>query len=344
MPTFPIPVFVACVLGFASLRLWQQSGRATPMGLLLMLCAVQSLIIALAQHYGVPPMRAVQPLVAALIPPAAWMAYRNAASRADILHAIGPLAAGAALLVSPQFLDVLLPGLFVVYGALILRSAKDGTDAQPDVRLASGDLPARIWLVIGAALIASALSDVLIVAAQVAGYPELRHWIISVFSVGNLLVIGALSVSQHVQTVADDALDESAQASPDAPPPPKVVDPEIWDRLQAFMQTQKPYLDPDLTLSRLSRKLGVPAKSLSATINLATGENVSRYINAARIAAAQSAILDGASITSAMLMSGFNTKSNFNREFLRVVGTSPSGWQGETARTDHRASAPDPAP
>jgi AraC-like DNA-binding protein len=27
-----------------------------------------------------------------------------------------------------------------------------------------------------------------------------------------------------------------------------------------------------------------------------------------------------------MLESGFNTKSNFNREFLRVVGKSPSEW------------------
>jgi AraC-like DNA-binding protein len=27
-----------------------------------------------------------------------------------------------------------------------------------------------------------------------------------------------------------------------------------------------------------------------------------------------------------MLSSGFNTKSNFNREFLRVAGVSPSEW------------------
>ena len=27
-----------------------------------------------------------------------------------------------------------------------------------------------------------------------------------------------------------------------------------------------------------------------------------------------------------MLASGFNTKSNFNREFLRVTGKNPSDW------------------
>ena len=84
----------------------------------------------------------------------------------------------------------------------------------------------------------------------------------------------------------------------------------------------------------MSRKLGVPAKSLSATINLATGENVSRFINKARIAAAQKAMLDGESVTNAMLTCGFNTKSNFNREFLRIVGTSPSAWLNEVRQLD----------
>ncbi|MCK0097339.1 helix-turn-helix domain-containing protein [Yoonia sp. F2084L] len=42
------------------------------------------------------------------------------------------------------------------------------------------------------------------------------------------------------------------------------------------------------------------------------------------------------SITNAMLSSGFNTKSNFNREFLRISGKSPSDWL-----TDHRATCPE---
>ncbi len=330
MPTFPIPVFIACVLAFASLRLWQQREHANPLVLLLILCAAQSLIIALNQHYGVSVMRLVQPLVASFIPSAAWIAYRGHASRADVLHALGPGAAASALLVAPQFLDVLLPGLFVVYGGLILFSAMQGADTQPKALLASSDLAARIWLVIGAALIASALSDVLIVATQVAGYPELQPWIISVFSVGNLLIIGALSFSPYLQTVEDDERDEA--------PTTQVADPEIWDRIQTFMEVQRPYLDPDLTLSRLSRKLGVPAKSLSATINRTTGENVSRFINQARIAEAQKAMLNGESVTNAMLMSGFNTKSNFNREFLRVVGASPSAWLNEAGTSGQNST------
>lgn len=92
------------------------------------------------------------------------------------------------------------------------------------------------------------------------------------------------------------------------------------------MAGQKPYLDPELSLSKLSRKLGVPVKQLSEAINKVTGENVSRYINAARINEAKAVLSSGENVTSAMLSSGFNTKSNFNREFLRVAGVSPSEW------------------
>ncbi len=89
---------------------------------------------------------------------------------------------------------------------------------------------------------------------------------------------------------------------------------------------QRPFLDPDLTLSRLSRKLAVPAKHLSAAINRVKNENVSRYINRLRIDHACQLIGEGKSVTDAMLSSGFNTKSNFNREFLRVKGESPRKW------------------
>ncbi|MEO1422287.1 MAG: AraC family transcriptional regulator [Pseudomonadota bacterium] len=176
---------------------------------------------------------------------------------------------------------------------------------------------------IGAALIGSAFSDLLIIASQISGYPELRPWIISVFSVGNLLLIGALGLSPHLQTTRDDRGTEGPdRRSPDG----RVADAHIWDRVQTYMSEHKPYLDPDLTLTRLSRKLGIPAKTLSSTINLTTGGNVSRFINEARINAAQTAMLNGESVTGAMLSSGFNTKSNFNREFLRVTGKSPTDW------------------
>jgi AraC-like DNA-binding protein len=60
--------------------------------------------------------------------------------------------------------------------------------------------------------------------------------------------------------------------------------------------------------------------------NRASGENVSRYVNRLRIENACRLMLQGQNVTAAMLDSGFNTKSNFNREFLRLKQESPSKW------------------
>lgn len=333
MPTLPVPVFVALVLTFSCLRLWATQGRFSALGLLLAICAAQSLVIALAQHYGVPGTRWVQPLGASLVPPAAWFAYTvtaiRPAARVDALHGLVPVAAIAAILVAPRFLDVLLPGAFVGYGIGILAQALRGADAQPRAVLAHGDIPARIWLLIGAALIASAFSDILIVLAQMTGRGELRAWIISLFSVGNLLLIGLFSLSPYLR---NDELEKPEPPTDGAEP-----DGELWERVTAFMAREKPYLDPNLTIARLARKLRVPAKALSTTINRATGANVSRLVNDARIRHAQAALVRGETVTEAMLSSGFNTKSNFNREFLRVAGTNPSDWLkaegGSTGKT-----------
>lgn len=330
MPSLPIPVFVAIVLGFACLRLVAEQRRLGPLGALLGICALQSLIIALAQHYGVQGMRWVQPITAAFIPPAAWLACQLTAVRrgrpTDLLHGLVPLAALGTILLMPEGLDLLLPGAFLAYGIAILVQSLRGADAQPATPLAHGSIPARIWLVIGGALVASAFSDGLILLAQSTGRPQWQPWIITLFSVGNLLLIGLFSLSPYLRS----------EAAPDPGPPHNDPEPdaELWARATEYMAREKPYLDAGLTLAQLARKLRVPAKALSTTINRATGENVSRFVNKARIMEAQTALLRGESVTEAMLTSGFNTKSNFNREFLRVAGASPSDWlkaQPETA-------------
>jgi AraC-like DNA-binding protein len=97
-------------------------------------------------------------------------------------------------------------------------------------------------------------------------------------------------------------------------------------RLNRLLAEEQLYLDPGLTLARLAKRLHVPAKRLSAAINQAAGENVSRFINGFRIRRACERLEAGDNVTTAMLESGFNAKSNFNREFLRVTGSTPSAW------------------
>jgi AraC-like DNA-binding protein len=192
------------------------------------------------------------------------------------------------------------------------------------MRMEAGDIPGLIWQIIGWALVCSALSDGLIVMAQIFGAAYLQPWIISISASTTLIIIGALTLS--------GALENSAGEPEDLPAPPReadALDAQIMAQLEAMMVQSKPYLNPDLTMSQLSRRLRIPVRQLSGAINRVAGENASRYINAARIAAAQSALLEGETVTQAMLGAGFNTKSNFNREFLRVTGDSPSDWMAK---------------
>ena len=337
MPSLPIPMISSLFLGVLLVRVWLIDRRHGPLLVLLAVCAVQGVIISLAQHYRVSVFMMIQPVTATLVPPMAWVAFQTTAVRqftkADYLNLLAPLCAVASLLVAPNFLDTLIPALSVGYGIAILWVSLQGTDAMPRMRLGAGELPSHIWNVIGAALIAAALTDVFIVAAQLMGASYLQPWIISIYSSIMLLVVGGLSLSSALDTETPEQ---------DTPPEQTVSDQDIVivGKLDDLMADQQLYLNPDLTLSLLSRRLLVPAKQLSSAINRSTGGNVSRYINAARIKAAQERLLAGESITNAMLGSGFNTKSNFNREFLRIAQKSPSEWLADQAATGTEAIDP----
>ncbi|WP_370040283.1 helix-turn-helix domain-containing protein [Sinorhizobium fredii] len=105
-------------------------------------------------------------------------------------------------------------------------------------------------------------------------------------------------------------------------------DREVLDRIDHLLAEQRLSRDENLTLSRLARRAGVPARLISGAVNRLARKNVSQYINDFRIAEA-CRLLRGTDmpVTAAMLESGFQTKSNFNREFRRVTSLSPASWR-----------------
>jgi AraC-like DNA-binding protein len=327
MPVLPIPMIVALLL--AGLLIKRLVGRDTHVTLLALIavCVLQSAIMALVQYYGLTSIRPLQPLVAMVIPPVAWFAFARASGaesegRAWLLHGLGPALALLSLILAPALLDGLIPLSFTAYGAAILLRLRPGEVSLPHSRLQGEALPLQAWRIIGLSLIASAASDVAIAVSLSRGMTGMLFWLPSLLSSLSILSLCVLSLSSAMESPRDQE-----QGGRDMLPD---VDSErhqsTIDKLQSYLAAHKPFKDPDLTLDRLSRKLLVPAKQLSAAINRSTGENVSRYINRHRIEEACLLLLAGQSVTSAMLESGFNTKSNFNREFRRVTGESPSDW------------------
>ena len=326
----------ALVLGFLCAALVLRRDRHWLVSVLLGACALQALIISLGQHYGMDAFRAVQPVTAASIPPLAWLAYRVMAIRSlrpgrDALHLMGPVVTLGCAVYAPDALDLAVPSLYVGYGAALVLAAVHGVDGMPKTRLETGDVPRRIWGFMGVALLVSAFIDAAVALALMAGAPHWQPWIVSAGSACTLAMLGALALSQSLPSHSlGEAAPETGTAS--GHDVNSTADAEIVARLNALLTERELYLDPDLTLGRLSRRLGVPVKQLSAAINRVTHGNVSRYVNRFRIERACERLLAGESVAIAMDSSGFSTRSNFNREFRRVTGTSPSGWRDEATR------------
>ena len=94
------------------------------------------------------------------------------------------------------------------------------------------------------------------------------------------------------------------------------------------LEEQALFLDPDLTLAKIARKVGIPARQISAAINRTASQNVSQWVNHYRIEHAKKLLATtSAPITQIYLDSGFQTKSNFHREFSRLTKQTPSAYR-----------------
>jgi AraC-like DNA-binding protein len=327
LPVLPIPMIIALLLfGFLTHRLVTGETHVSILALMAA-CATQGAIIALVQHYGVTALRPVQALMAMTIPPLAWAAFRNAAGgdirlKTMLWHTGGLGLAIFCLAFNPFLLDLLIPASFAAYGIVMLFHLRRGEDSLLHSRLESGSRAVLAWRILGVSLIASAFCDLAIAYGMAQGGPSAVLWIPSLVSSLSLLSLGVLSLSNAIESRRE--LETDVVSEEDV-----MRDQSIIKKLDKYLSEQRPYLDPDLTLARLARKLVIPAKQLSAAINRTKNENVSRLINRFRIEHACKLMTDGKNVTTAMFESGFNTKSNFNREFLRIKNMPPSKWQAD---------------
>lgn len=344
MLTLPLPVVVALALAYTAARAWfaGDRGRWHPFLVLLVVAvAAQSLLVALVQHYGFTGLRGLQPITASALPPLTWCAFVAVQLRplraSDAWHGLAPSLALLSLLWWPEGLDQVVIGSFVAYGVALLLALRPGGAELPLARLASGNVPRWLWRFMALSLLMSALGDGLIYLDHLLQGGTSRAQLISVMSSLMLLALGSIGLSsewRQPESSADARLPESPSSDNGSAPEDVGTsadaagtgDPALLARLDTYMREARPWLNPDLTLVALARKLGVPSKTLSAAVNLGEGGNVARYVNRHRIQHACTLLQAGQPVTSALYDSGFNTKSNFHREFLRIHQMTPTQW------------------
>jgi AraC-like DNA-binding protein len=103
-----------------------------------------------------------------------------------------------------------------------------------------------------------------------------------------------------------------------------------------FMQTQKPYLESELTLDQLATQLSLKPKILSQSINEVLGKNFFDFINHYRIEEARRLLTnpkdEKITILEVLYEVGFNSKSSFNTLFKKYTGLTPTEFRRQQAR------------
>ena len=105
----------------------------------------------------------------------------------------------------------------------------------------------------------------------------------------------------------------------------------LKETVSTYMEDQKAFLNPDLTLAELSKMVSIPTNQLSKVINTGFGKNFNDFVNAYRVEEVKEALSNPAfshfSVLGIAFECGFNSKATFNRVFKKMTGHSPTEYQ-----------------
>ena len=110
----------------------------------------------------------------------------------------------------------------------------------------------------------------------------------------------------------------------------ETVSQSIYTKTVTAIREKELYLDPDISLTILSKKVSLQVNILSQVINQNSHSNFRDFINTFRIEKATKEIRDkaqkGFTIASVAYDCGFNSLSAFNRAFKKATGQTPSEY------------------
>ncbi|WP_299919516.1 AraC family transcriptional regulator [uncultured Roseobacter sp.] len=333
----PLPFVVTLLLGllFTSVA-WRDGERPNNLAFLLLIAcaALQSLLIGLRFGYGIEWVRFLSPPLASVMAPLVYFGSLRLVGSRQVakLYSIAPHGLPLVMILLsmsflPAALDVIIVATFLVYAVLVLFLLRSGADALRATALDSVGPVHRSLVFAALVLIFSALVDTLI-AIDVAT-TDARH-LPQLVSIGNVAILLFLSLAAAVAS-RGRAAGEDERAGPMTTMPSDsgaAENPVIMAKVERLMKDTQIYRDADLNLARLARRAVIPSRQISGAINQTTGKNVSQYVNDFRIGEACEQLQNSRrSVTEIMFDVGFETKSNFNREFRRVTGMTPLEWR-----------------
>lgn len=333
------------------------------------LCAVMITLVGIRWSWDIAFIRFLQPIVAATLPAAAWYCFSQSQSQKRLPwpHWLSPIVIAGLSYSYPIWqppIDALLVLLYAGYGAVMIRTAmrtSKTTETPPArIRLSQIDQVSRAELIAGCALLFSACVDLLL-TLDFAFYQG-QHAAMLVSTAQSLLIpLLVWAVVTVGKSIADDSPEPTELDSPErvevnsperveidspqdqsqeqqTPQNPSQIDNEVQQVaaiIKQLITEQQLFLDPDLTLNRLARKAGISSRQISEAINKIERQSISQLLNHYRIEHAKHLLLTTDDpITQVYLSSGYQTKSNFNRAFSNITGTTPSQFRRQADDSD----------
>jgi AraC-like DNA-binding protein len=114
------------------------------------------------------------------------------------------------------------------------------------------------------------------------------------------------------------------------------IDTEKYDaivlQLKDYMQLNKPFLDPTLSIETLAERFNLPSSELSLTINRIIGQHFFDFVNFYRVNLAAEMLITSndqqqKTVLEILYEVGFNSKSSFNTAFKKHLLMTPSQYR-----------------
>jgi len=158
---------------------------------------------------------------------------------------------------------------------------------------------------------------------------NLMHLIVSISEGIFIFMVGLFGLSkpevlfEQVMIKANRKYDNSSLSKSSAQ--------KLLESLNRLMDTEELYLDSDISLQSLSKKLNTTPHHLSQALNEELGKNFYEFINSARIQRAKEMLCNvrfaQLPIIDIAYQVGFNNKTSFNNAFKKYLQMTPSQFR-----------------
>lgn len=337
----PLPILTFLLAGVACALVWRidlgnQLSRYLFTSLFLVI-SLGGLLVGLRFGYGVQKFVPIQRMLPVLVGPLIYLSFisltvdRGSAYRKILIHLSLAIILAIAPLLMNNFLggyDLVIALSYLMYSIAVLLLWRKGSNYLTHTRLELTET-LRGWMLIGAGIQLIMLFLDGAIALSFAW--QRQDNAIALVSIGAVIsiiflivIIVATSNGPKRRVIATK---NNLAADPDSI--------ETEHEADKLLQETKLYLDTDLTVDRLAKRLHIPARALSEAVNQTKGMNVSQYVNGFRLNhAVEHLEQSNLSIAKIMEQSGFLTRSNFYREFQRVYGCSPAQYRQNNMSTN----------